>query len=208
MPIEDFVQERDGDVTTWHPLLRFVAARLKTGDAAKIELHQPPTAMGYRKAKIYVHLYQGEQEYDSKADDWDDDLNTGLVRLGVCAISADQEKDRFALGLRAAFRKPEKRFGDGYFNAVLVEFVRESDFAGRAETSEVLQHIYVARPHRGSGYEDCRQMIRDAIHGRGLELTKDLGYGVEEAVDLLSGALARYLNERFSVSRRRLLGLL
>ena len=50
-------------------------------------------------------------------------------------------------------------------------------------------------------------MTEDAIRGRGVELTKYLGYDDEQAIQILSGALARYLDERFSVSRRRLLGL-
>src|SRR5258708_22269442 len=109
MPIDDFVREHEEDGTAWPPLLRFLESRLKAGETATVELHQPPELLGYRKARIYIHLVRAGEEYDCKTEDWDDDLNAGLVRLGVRAVSADAEKDRFALGLRAALRQPEKR---------------------------------------------------------------------------------------------------
>ena len=51
-------------------------------------------------------------------------------------------------------------------------------------------------------------MIADAISGRAHELKEKLGYPEEEAKPILVQALARYLDERFSVSNRRRLGLL
>jgi hypothetical protein len=210
MPIDDFVRDRGEDGTSWHPLLRFLEGRIKAGDTATFELHQPTEVFGYRKAKIYIHLSRAgeEHEYDCKVEDWDDDLNAGLVRLGVKAVSVEAEKDRFALGLRAALRKPEKRYGDGYFGSVLVEFIQESDFHDHPEVAEVLKHVPHVRPNHGQAYPDCRDMIEEAIRGRGLELTKSLKYPVEEATQVLAGALARYLDDRFSVSSRRVLGLL
>ena len=51
-------------------------------------------------------------------------------------------------------------------------------------------------------------MIAEAIGGRAKELKDVLGYAPEEAKHILVAALARYLDERFSVSSRRGLGLL
>jgi hypothetical protein len=208
MPIDDFVREREGDVTSGHPLLRFVQSRKRAGDTVEFELRQPPEQIGYRKASICLHCIRDGEEVDYKQDGWDDDLNTALVRMGVRSVSSEAEMDRFALGLRAAFRKPERRVGDGYFNAVLVEFVKESDFGPLPDVARLLQHIPVNRPDRGRSYDDCRQMTEDAIRDRGIELTKDLGYPVDRAIAILSGALVRYLDERFSISSRKLLGLL
>ena len=58
---------------------------------------------------------------------WDDDLNSGLIDLHVRAVSPEQEAERFSLGLRGAMRKIEREVGDGYFNAVLVDLIRDSD---------------------------------------------------------------------------------
>jgi hypothetical protein len=143
---------------------------------------------------------------------WDDDLNTGLIQLRVRSSSADQEAERFALGLRGALRKAERECGDGYLNAVLLEFIKDSDLIRYPEIAEVVKHAYAASPYReGKGavrYDLCREMIADAISGRAHELKDKLGYNEEEAKPILVQALARYLDERFSVSNRRRLGLL
>jgi hypothetical protein len=143
---------------------------------------------------------------------WDDDLNAGLIQLGVKAASPEQEAERFALGLRAAMRKAEREFGDGYFNAVLVDFLKDSDLTGQDAIANVFQHVFANKPYQeGQGaqrYNLCREMIADAISGRARELTGPLKYPQEEAKRVLVSALARYLDERFSVSRRRQLGLL
>ena len=51
-------------------------------------------------------------------------------------------------------------------------------------------------------------MIEAAIRGRAVELSEKLHYEVPEAWDILAELLARYLDERFSVTNRRLLGLI
>ena len=67
---------------------------------------------------------------------WDDELNDGLIRLKVRAVSTEQEAERFALGLRAALRKVEREFGDGYFNAVLVDLITDNDLTRYPEIAE------------------------------------------------------------------------
>jgi hypothetical protein len=51
-------------------------------------------------------------------------------------------------------------------------------------------------------------MVASAISGRAGELTQCLGYGQEDAKQILVEALARYLDARFTVSTRRQLGWL
>jgi len=51
------------------------------------------------------------------------------------------------LALRSAFRQAETRYGDGFFNAVLGQFVKESEFAEFPEVAEILRAAYaVAEP--------------------------------------------------------------
>jgi hypothetical protein len=50
-------------------------------------------------------------------------------------------------------------------------------------------------------------MIDAAVKGRAAEL-RHLGYEMQAAWDILAGAMARYVDERFSVTDRRLLGLM
>jgi hypothetical protein len=206
MPIEDFFQRPEPAGN--HPLLRFVAARKAAGDQPGFQLFRPHDTLGFRKAKIYIHFFRDGTEVDCKDDDWDDDLNSGLIRLGVRSGTADEEADRFVLGLRAALRKPEKRYGDGYFSSVLIEYVRGTDFHTYPDVAEALRHISTIRPDQSQSYSDCRDMIDAAVRGRAVELSELLGYDVPTAWAILAKAMAGYLDERFSVTSRRLLGLM
>jgi hypothetical protein len=143
---------------------------------------------------------------------WDDDLNAGLIHLGVRAVDPVQEAERFALGLRGPLRRAEREFGNGFLNAVLVDLLTDSDLSRHPQIADVLGHAYALQPNRegkaAARYNLCREMIADAISGRARELIGPLGYPREEAKQILVNALARYLDERFSVSCRRQLGLL
>jgi hypothetical protein len=201
----------DGD---WagHPKLRFWANYHQRPEVEKAEFEVRRSRQGltFRPAKINMHFYDraGDEVY-CDSEDWDDDLNTGLVRLGIKAITPENEEERFALALRTAFGKPVYRFGEGYFNSVLITHLRESPFAGYPAVAEVLRQVTVAPlESRSHSYSDCSDMIDLAIRGRAHELVKDLHYERTQAEEILAGALARYVDERFSVTNRRSLGLL
>jgi hypothetical protein len=195
-----------------HPKLRFWSEYRQRPEVAKArcELHRPREGLAYRPAKIYLHFYdQVGNEIFCDFDDWDDDLNTGLVRQGIRAIAPENEEQRFALALRTAFRKPVYRFGEGYFNSVLITHLRDSPFATYSAVAEVLGQVTVSPPEvRSQSRSDCSEMIDLAIKGRAHELLRDLHYQRNQAEEILAGALARYLDERFSVTNRRRLGLL
>ncbi len=135
-----------------------------------------------------------------------------LTKLRIRSIDANQESERFTLGLRAALRKAEREFGDGYLNSVLVDLITDSDLTRHPEIAAVLKYstaLHLDREGRAtSRYRLCRDMIADAIGARAHELRDDLGYTEEEAKPILVHSLAQYLDERFSVSSRRRLGLL
>ena len=59
-----------------------------------------------------------------------------------------------------------------------------------------------------TAYAECRDMIDGAIRGRARELTKKLGYAIPVAEEILVSAIAQYIDDRFSVTNRRVLGLL
>jgi hypothetical protein len=208
--LDDFFRQQTESL---HPLLRNWKARLaEPGTSATLEVCRPETEFGSPQPEMNLQFTRHGNLLPPETVPWDDDLNTGLIQLGVRAITPEQEAERFALGLRAAMRKAEREFGDGYFNAVLVELLKDSDLTSHAEIADVLKHAYANRPHREGGafdrYTICRELIADAIGGRAHELTGPLHYSQEEAKRILVSALARYLDERFSVSSRRRLGLL
>ena len=196
-----------------HPRLRNWKYRLaQPGVKAELELFRPATALGVTQTEMKLHFVENGNPQPLETVAWDEDLNTGLILLGVRSVNTDREADRFALGLRGALRKAEREFGDGYLNAVLVEFITDSELNRYPAIAEILKHAYALSANRegkaAGRYNLCREMIADAISGRARELTGPLGYPQGEAKQILVTALARYLDERFSVSSRRQLGLL
>lgn len=212
MPIDDFFSTPTEPA---HPRLRDWAKRLpprNPAGSATMEVFRPSGEFGPEKPEMFIHFH--EQGKETKLDQvpWEDDLNSGLVQLKVRSVNPEQEAERFALGLRAAMRRTEREFGDGFFNAVLVDLITESDLTRHREIADVMKYAYANKPHREGGsfdrYTICRELIADAIGGRAKELTRDLGYPQEEAKWIMVAALANFLDERFSVSSRREFGML
>ena len=196
-----------------HPRLRNWKAHLsEAGTSATLEIFQAETEVGQSQAELLLQFTKDGRLLPLETVSWDDDLNTGLIQLGIRAVSPEQEAERFALGLRAALRKADREFGGGYFNAVMVELVKDSDLTQHKEIAEVLKYAYANSPHQEGKsfdrYTTCRELITAAISGRARELTGPLKYSQEEAKHILVWALARYLDERFSVSSRREFGML
>ena len=209
--LDDFFAETteslDPRLRAWKTLLD------EPGTSATMEVVRSDTGLGQSQSDMDLLLTKNgikQQFLDSFS--WDDDLNSGFIKLGVRAVSVQNEAERFALGLRAAMRKPQRDVGDGYFNAVLVDLLKDSDLIRYPAIAEVLDHATPNPPHREhrplDRYTICRGLIAEAISERARELTKSLGYTQEEAKEILVAALARYLDERFTVSSRRRLGLL
>lgn len=192
-----------------HPKLRYWLQQLESGKKAKFELCRPNDILGFKPAKIYMHFYENEKEVDCDEDDWEDSLNNALIKHGIRAISKKNEIMRFSLTFRDALRPAQERFGEGYFNAVLLEIINNKSFVEHKSISKKMEHIAVSNPCKDSpSYEDCREMIEYAIKVCAQNLTKYLDYPRDEAEEILLESLAQYLDERFSVTSRYMLGLI
>lgn len=190
-----------------HPLLTFLENT--EAERKEIQVVRPKDTLGFKAAKVYLHLTIAGKSQPPAEYAWDDELNAQLVIAGIRCNSTENEKIRFALGLRFGFKRAESRFGDGFFNAVLAMVVRETGFADHSEVKAILKHVSSNQPYmHGNGYSDCREMIESAISDQANSLVNDLNYKQELAEDILAGAMAKYLDERFSVSDRALLGWL
>lgn len=209
MPPLDDILNRPPETPPLNPRLRHWAERIRRGATARLEVLRPPAAFGAVQSEMNLHFAEKDAPPSLETVPWDDELNAGLIQLNVRAVDPANESERFALGLRAALRRAERDFGDGYFNAVLLELVTESGLSQDPEIAELLKHAHAIRPNReGRNYALGREMIATGISGRMYELKQNLGYAADEARMILVAALARYLDERFSVSNRRRLGLL
>jgi hypothetical protein len=189
------------------PLVRFCKARKAAGDRIEVELYRPDASGG--RTDLVVHRWEQDKEQEPKQIEWDDGVNAGLVEVGIRAVNLSQEGERFAMSLRSSLRKVERRYGDGYMNAVLVDLLDESDLCRAGEIAEVRKHISTNRPEsNGRSYIPCREAIASEISGRAVELRDKLRYQPEERKAVMTKTLAIFLDERFSVSSRRRFGLL
>jgi len=208
--LDELIRSKPDELS--HPRLRAWKKRLESAGKATLEVHQPPTALGLAQAEIVLHFTKNGQAEPDEIVAWDDELNAGLIELCVRAINLDNEAARFALALRGALRNAEREFGDGYLNSVLVDLMKDSDLTQYAEIAEILKHSTAlgldSQGKTTRSYNLCREMIAGAISARANELRTNLGYTEEEIRQIIVRALRQYLDERFSVSARRQLGLL
>jgi hypothetical protein len=188
-----------------HPLLRYLDST--PSDRVRVEVVRPKDVLGYKSATIYIHRSVNGVEQPPQPYPWEPELNAELVRRKIASVTPDAEAVRFALSLRDHLKRPETRFGDGFFNAVLLLVVKELGFAEFPDVAAVLKHVTQSRPHMGGhGYDDCREMIVSIVSDRANELVGGLGYPEADAKTILASAMARYLDERFTVTDRIRLG--
>jgi hypothetical protein len=202
--IDDYFRVTEG---RWfdHPRLRHWQELIEKRHARlRLEVSRQRRLLETSPAVLYVTIELSDQRV-LEHEDWSDQLNRGLIKLKVRAVSLENESLRFGLAFHGAFEPAEDRFGEGFFNSVLVDELRRGSLA--RSLSETLDAIHTSPPHRdGRSYGPCRDLIVGAIQGRAVELTKELDYPQERAAKILSSALASYLDDRFSISDRKLLG--
>jgi hypothetical protein len=199
---EYFAPDEDG----WfdHPRLRHWQKLKQGGARLLVEVRRERHGLDVSHPILYVTITAGGQEH-LEHERWSDELHRGLAKLGVRAVSDDNESLRFGIAFAGAFEPAEDRVGDGFFNSVLIDVLTQGPLAERL--AEQIGQIHVLSPNRDvDPYPDCRDLIVGAIQGRARELTRDLGYPQPQANKILGGALASYLDDRFSITERRQLG--
>ena len=207
--IDDFfAHAHDPTVALNHPTLVEVKRGLDRGQKFEVEVFRPEELVGLIKTKIFVRLLDTEANGILNEHDWSDDLNSGLIQMGVRAVDHANESLRFAFRLRDTLSVVEKQVGNGYFNTVLLDLIVESKLDQYPVIENVLKFTYHDRVEHSERYYKCRDAIALQISGRARELTNNLDYSEEVAKKILPNAIAEYIDHRFSVSSRRQMGLL
>jgi hypothetical protein len=210
--MEDFLAADERHEFESHPLIRLLTARQSKSDfgVARVVILRPRAALGFEPARLTLEFLDKQgNPVDYKTEEWDPGLNGALIRRKIMALDEANEVTRFGLALAAAFEEAESRYGDGFFNSVLMVVIDKSPFASKAAIKELRTHISTNRPYQGGhSADDCAVMIQSALQDRWFELRKSLGYQKEAADRIMAGALASYLDERFTVTDRRKLGWL
>jgi hypothetical protein len=194
-----------------HPRFRAWDATLARPEVARVqvELRRERSGLLFQPARLFVSFLDEQGAVVPPMDEvaWEPILESWLQAHGVRAVSTENEALRASLLLRAELREVLQRYGDGYFTAVLLAEV--GDGLGAApRVAEVLQHIHTTPPSlESASYEDCRQQIEGVLRGQALRLLQLYDGDRDTAEAILSEAVALYLDDRFSVTNRALLGL-
>ncbi|MBX3158344.1 MAG: hypothetical protein KF773_20410 [Deltaproteobacteria bacterium] len=189
-----------------HPKIRAWSGWKTNAQRVELELLRPREGLGFRTPRMFVTFYAADGTvYRQDESEWELELDSWLLKQQVKARDEANETLRFALRLKAAFRPIAIRYGDGYFNSVLVHQLRGGPFGGVEPLAEVLGAIHEYEAAGGSKF-DCEQLIDFEIKVAAHALLSLYANDRAVAERILIAALAQYLDERFHVTERRQLG--
>ncbi len=189
-----------------HPKLRDWRGRRKAGDTLAVEMRRPREGLVSLPPVLYVTVTSHDGKSVTEREPWEYGLDLALVEDGVRARNDESEGERFGLLLRELLRPIETRFGDGFFNGVFLELVNSSGLTQSEPLAAVLKEVSARPIHPKAAKEECTDRIRAALSQCAMWLMRSLHYERGQAEGILARAVAHYLDERFSVTRRKLLG--
>jgi len=195
-----------------HPLYHYWKSQKdgSNGLSLHVVIYRPREGLTFAPAKMYVsELLKDGTRHPPMEYSWDSVANQGLIRLGARCDRESDEVMRFALMAQEIFGSIEGRVGDAYFNSVLLERLRAEPFDKQPHLSAMLEKVIREyRADRSEFFVRCLEEIDSLIGGLSEDLTLEerLGYDSETADRILDGALAQYVDERFNVTNRALLG--
>ncbi|EYF06440.1 hypothetical protein [Chondromyces apiculatus] len=180
--------------------------RIRRGEKAQVEIERKRSGLSYGPAMLKIILNGNRRDVQQEA--WDTHLSQVLASAKVKAVSEENETLRLALMLSDWFEDPGRRFGDDYFNSVLVAYLKQGPLGEAPSVQDILRYVHANAPYKGGHhYVECRDEV-NAIFQRAAQSLLATGYKRNEAERLLVQAVATFLDDRFSVTNRRMLGLL
>jgi hypothetical protein len=186
------------------PTTRVWLQRIRAGETAKVEVVRKRSSLSYGPTRLRILFNQK----DVQLDDWDPHVSEVLASEKVAAVDETNEALRLALMFADWFQRPASRFGDDYFNSVLVEYVKYGPFGAVPGVQDILRYTHEHSPSKEiRHYVDCRNEVV-AVFQRGAQMLTNIGYARPDAERILVGALVQFLDDRFGVTNRRMLGLL
>jgi hypothetical protein len=188
-----------------HPRIRAWRSYKNNSSRVELEIRRPREGLSYLPTRMFVTFYGADGAiFRNDETEWDPELDSWLVREHVKATDEDNEKLRFSLRLKTVFRPIAIRFGDGFFNSVLISLLRGGPFANHQALAQVLGEIHEYEAAGGSKI-DCEELIDYEIKVVARELM-DLYANRAVAEEILAGAITLYLDDRFHITEGHLLG--
>jgi hypothetical protein len=173
-----------------------------------LNFRQELDGLVWQSPEIFLTYLSQRGEKGQRSAKFESVLNDGLIEHGYRSETIDDERLRFGLMLLQEWKRPAVKYGDGFFNSVLLGMLRKGGFGTLEKTKGMLQRIHRENaPYRGSSAaDDCGEMIDGSIGLLGGLLVEKLKYPDQVAVTILDGAVAHVLDRRFRVTERSLLG--
>jgi hypothetical protein len=200
---ELFAQPKQYD----HPKLRSWLSYKNNADTTRcsVEFRREREGLSFKPARLYLEAVRKDGTIFSDREPWDEEFNTALVDHGFKARDAANESERFGYMLTARMQPLVNRFNDGFFNAILVRYLAQGGYAELPPIAAKLAKIHVNKAYEGDAAHDCEERI-NAVLARCAEQLARLGYDLEEGKSILIGAIAYYLDDRFSITSSELMG--
>lgn len=180
------------------------------GGRVAIEFERKRDGLAFQPARLVVYIEDADgTRVERHPEPWDEEVNDDLVAIGGKAVSAENESERLGYALKFKLEPAEVRYGDGYFNAMIVWTLRELGFGEVPLVARCLERIAENEPSKESdSFHSARRDIEATLREAGGQLTGTLGYDADTAQQILAGAVAYYLDDRFHITNRELLGFL
>lgn len=190
------------DIRRWSAALRRAKDQ---GCHAVCRFERKRAGLVFEPGRLFLIFRDGDQDVDILDAPWDMALHDWLLDESIRAETTENEAERFGFVLNDKFAPIELRFGNGFFSSVLVNYLHQQGFDEAASTKQALAAIHENQATKGQQEALCAEMIEREIVGIAADV-KRLGYDEGVREDILAGAIAGYLDERFSITNSRLLG--
>jgi len=170
-----------------------------------VRFYRERKGLSFLPAMLYVE-FKKDTEGKTIHHDWHIDIEKWLLNKNVKAVSNENEAERMGYYLIQLFNDAPFELGEGYMNAVLMENLRD-DFGDVPALIQTLKEIPFYRANKSSKFyssaveyiEKCyKTIIKPLIH---------MGYTKETTESIFYSSLIYFLDERFSLTNSRLLGL-
>lgn len=190
------------------PLAKHWLAIVDEANSYQLSFEQKLDGLTWKAPRIFLTYVSKSGEPRQLKAKYDEVLNDGLIEFGCKCETLSDEQLRFGLMLTDAWRRASIKYGDGFFNAVLLRMLRTGPFGRLRLTRETLTKVGKENdPYRsGESYGECLAMLEGSLARLGGLLIEKLKYRRDDALQVLDGAIALFLERRYHLRERELLG--
>ncbi len=189
-----------------HPRLRSWLSYKNNPSITKsyLEFRRERDGLVFKPATLYFVAERVDGTEFCDSEPWDAAFNDALVKRQFQSRDAENEGERFGYRLIGLLQPIVNKFGDGYFNSVLVRHLEENGYTSNEVILDQLTKIHTNAPYNSEHVTDCQERIDGVLAQCAGQLT-GLGYSPQDSRNILCGALAYYLDERFHLTNRQIL---